>query len=300
MAEQSPDPNRRRGAFPIGAIVLITLGIVLLLQTTGVVSWGLWGELWRFWPIILIAIGINFIVGRRAPWVAVLLVILLIGASIGVAFALVEEDGLGTVVQSFEQPLDGLESVSVRIDFGAGKLSVDSLPDGSPNLAEGALKGRKGEVKLVQADGSTELHISMDERGVFRRFSNVDWRILLSRVPRLSLDLNGGAADMTLDLRDLKVTALDVNTGAADVEITMPASAGHVRADISGGAADIEVVVPEGVAARVTSGSGLSDVDVDASRFPRSGDVWASPDFDTATNRVEIEVKVGASSVSVR
>jgi hypothetical protein len=299
MAEQPPDPGRRRGGLPIMAIILIALGVVLLLQTTGVLSWGLWGELWRFWPIILIAIGINLIIGGRMPWVAVLLIILLVVASVGIALALAVDERAG-VIEGFEQPLDGLESVAVRIDFGAGKLTVGSLPDGSPNLAEGTLKGRKGEVKLVQADGSTELQISMDERGALRRFSNVSWSILLSRVPKLSLRLNGGAADMTLDLRDLKVTALDVNTGAADVEITMPASAGHTRADISGGAADVEIVVPEGVAARVTSSSGLSDVDIDASRFPKSGDVWASPDFDTATNRVEIEIKVGASSVSVR
>ncbi len=35
----------RRSRIPIGGLVLVALGALLLLQTTGVVAWGVWGAL---------------------------------------------------------------------------------------------------------------------------------------------------------------------------------------------------------------------------------------------------------------
>ena len=81
-------------------------------------------------------------------------------------------------------------------------------------------------------------------------FDDVDWEISLSDSPNMTLDLDGGAANVNVDLSKLQVTELDVNVGAAEFEVTMPANAGHVNAEIDGGAADIRIVIPEGVAAR--------------------------------------------------
>jgi hypothetical protein len=56
------------------------------------------------------------------------------------------------------------------------------------------------------------------------------------------------------------------------------------------------------VAARVRSSIALGSSDVDLVRFPRNaaGNGWESPDFASAANRVEIEVRGGIGSVSVR
>lgn len=44
------------------AVTLIAAGIVFLLNTTGIVSWEIWGYILRFWPFILILIGIRFLI----------------------------------------------------------------------------------------------------------------------------------------------------------------------------------------------------------------------------------------------
>ena len=43
----------------VGPIILIVLGVLLLLNTTGVVPWEAWESLWRFWPVLLILWGIS-------------------------------------------------------------------------------------------------------------------------------------------------------------------------------------------------------------------------------------------------
>lgn len=45
-----------------GAITLITIGLVFLFNTTGLVSWDIWRYLFGFWPFILILLGIKIIV----------------------------------------------------------------------------------------------------------------------------------------------------------------------------------------------------------------------------------------------
>ena len=294
--------ERRRG-LPIGALVLIAIGTLLLLQTTGVAPWGIWLDLWRFWPVIVIAAGVNMLLGRRVPWLAVALVALLFAAAIGGALALSWNDG-ETVLTSLAEPLGGLESVDARITFGAGDLVVASLEPDSVNLVEGRFEtpGRGAQVDLDRRAASADLRIKMEDRRWLRWFSGsgADWKVFLSQSAKLTLDLDAGAANITLDLRDLQVNELEVDVGAADLKITMPANAGRVDASLNVGASSVDIIVPDGVAARITQSSGISSFEIDSQRFPEVDGEHVSPGFDDADNQLVLDVRAGASSVSVR
>jgi len=58
--------------------------------------------------------------------------------------------------------------------------------------------------------------------------------------------------------------------------------------------------VPSGVAARIRASGGLAEIHVDRGRFPRAGGVYQSADYDTAPNRVDIDVEAGVGSVNIR
>jgi hypothetical protein len=51
--------------------------------------------------------------------------------------------------------------------------------------------------------------------------------------------------------------------------------------------------------ARIRGQIGLGALEVNQARFPKTGDGWASKDFDTAENRVDITVDGGFGSVFV-
>ena len=239
--------------------------------------------------------------GRRTPWLATILVgVLLVGAVAGAAFLI--ERGGELVSTSMEEDLGDLRFVDVEIGFGAGDLKIMSLSERSPNLVEATFEtpGRGAVTSLRRSGDSAELRFRMERGSWFRSASSAEWEIWLSRIPALSIRLNGGAASMVLDLSDLQVTDLEIATGASDVDVMVPANAGEVDVQIDGGAANIEVIVPDGVAARITSTSGLSSINIDRSRFPKSAGVYVSPGFADAANRVNIDFRVGVSSVSVR
>ena len=137
--------ERRRRGFPLFPAFLIALGVFLLLQTTGVLPWGLWSSIWRWWPVLIIALGINIAFGGRMPWLAGSLIAIVLIAAVGMEIALSYDSLNGAeTVTSLVEPLDGVERVDVSIDLGAGSLVVGSLPAGSGNLVEGELRGFGG------------------------------------------------------------------------------------------------------------------------------------------------------------
>ena len=214
------------------------------------------------------------------------------------AYALSETTS-GDLAERYVATLAGAERADINIDFGAGSLIIESLPEGSPDLIDAKYFGRRGKTNIRRSGDTAIVDINMDGHNFFSGFDNVRWELRLSAAPRITLGLDGGAAEMDVDLRALKVTDLDVRVGAADIRIILPET-GTVKADVRGGAADINITVPDGVAARITNNSSLSSVNIDTSRFPKFGKVYESLNFDEADNRVILHINVGAADVTVR
>ena len=295
---------RKRG-FPLFATLLIALGVLLLLQTTGVVRWDAWWTIWRLWPVLIILLGINIAFGSRMPWLAGTLMALVLAAAIVIGIVISSSYATGAEsITSLEEPLGDAETLDLVIDLGSGTLSVGSLPEGSANLVEGDLRvfgGSEVQTSVVRSPGYAEVELSTNGFSI-DFFGNPDrrWEVRLSPAPRISIDLDTGASDLTLDLTELNVSDLTVRGGATDIEILAPRNAGHVNIDIDVGAANVDVVIPEPVAARIDADLGLSGLSVDESRFPKNGDVYVSGDFDTSENRIDLEIDAGASSVDIR
>ena len=64
---------------------LLFLGVIFLLQNLDVLSWGLWGELWRFWPVLVIGLGLRLLMKNSSPWLVSAIFFVLLCASLGVA-----------------------------------------------------------------------------------------------------------------------------------------------------------------------------------------------------------------------
>ncbi len=73
------------GSAPVGGIVLLFLGIVLLLQSLNVLRWGLWETLWRFWPVLLIITGLSIVLHRYNVWLISLLILAILSACLVIA-----------------------------------------------------------------------------------------------------------------------------------------------------------------------------------------------------------------------
>ncbi len=299
---------RRRAypsGFPLIPLLIIALGVLLLLQNNGIIPWSIWNTLWRMWPVLLIAIGINIIVGRRSMWLAAGLIALTILAGGGAIILFTDSPAMahsssGEVV-SEQTPLADAESAALQIDFGAGELTLESLPLDSDNLIEVTSQGRQADISIKHSGSTVEMDISAEDADWHIPHSvSTEWDIALSRDATLDIDINIGAASADLDLRHLRVANLTIDGGAADIEITLPEAASHTHADIDIGAANLVVIIPDGVAARIRTDAPVSSLSIDGRRFPKEDDnVHISPDYRTAENTIDITIDAGVSNIEI-
>lgn len=258
-------------------------------------------------PIVIMAIGAAVLVGaiipgpwRRRPWPSSPAAGPASWASGAVGTPPATAGAMpshGDPPQALALALDGATDAEIRISFGAGTLVAG--PAVSGRLVDGTFGGGvdaspagPGRVRL------TTPHLA--RWGWGWGGPPFAWRVGLTAEVPLRLEVETGASDNELDLGSLHVTDLRLRTGAAQSRVTLPA-AGVTRVSAEGGAAQMRFRVPAGVAARITSVMAIGTTDVDTSRFPRTmdGRAWASPDFDSNPNRVEIAVRGGVGQVTI-
>ncbi len=303
MSEKKP---RRAVGVPIGGIILVFLGIVFLLQTLNVLPWGLWGTLWRFWPVLIIIVGLNILLRRYNPWVVGVLVFILLGACLGIVicrYGLFPPASIAT--KSYAEPLDGVERAEVNIDFTAGSLTMSSLPSSSSNLVEANSEMSDSDgsmnVDFYKQNGKGELYLST-KRVNWRSWDGdgIGWVVRLTRNIPLAIDIKSSVSNTNLDLSGLGITEPRLDLDAGNCLVQMPSSVGITRAYINADASNLVVIIPEEVAAKVKVNVNLSVFDIDRSRFIKSGDYYMSRDFESMGNRIELEIDCGVGRVEVK
>ena len=303
MSEKKP---QRVVSAPIWGILLLLLGVVLLLQTLDVLPWGLWGTLWRFWPVLIIIIGVSILLRRYNVWLVSLLVLAILGTCLGIA---IWQYGAplpaGIVTRSYSEPIDDMERAQIEVDFAAGNITIGSLPPDSPNFVEATSEARDRDgnmnVDFHRQDSEGRLYLSTEQ--VNRRFWDevgVRWEVRLTRSIPLTINIKSAASNMELSLSQLKVTELRLDVDAGNCKVTVPSSAGTTNMKIEADVANIELTIPDGVAAKIRADTDLSAFDVDESRFPKQGDYYISDHFDTAQNRIYLEIDCDVGRVQVK
>ncbi len=311
----------RRGGSYLFALALIALGVFLLLRNIDVIP----GDV-SVWPFVLIAVGVVLLVGRllsRWPHQGGFLVPVVL-LTLGVFFLLQETEAVGRDVSvlpvvliaigagllldalpirrrppnavDVSVPAEGARGARLRINHGAGRLRIGGgAPAGT--VVDGTVSADT-RTEVERGDGTLQVRIR-GGGGWVPWQGPLDWDLRLGSEVPLTIDLRTGANESTVDLSSVPVPELSLKTGASDTTLTVPA-AGCSRVEIHAGAAGVHVRVPEGVAARIRARTGLAGLNVDEARFPKTGDGYASPGFEEAENRADIEIEGGVAGFDVR
>ena len=292
--------RRRTGSFVL-PLLLIATGIVLLLNNLGILGWDVWDVIIRLWPILLIALGLDLMIGRSTQrrWPAILaFVIVLIMA----VFALFQTSDQMTTERPFSQGLKGVTQADVSLICSSGSLQLGAsstsgmLIEGtvtlgwSENLKHSyAIAGEKGEFTLASQQ--------LPSLPLSPRAADKPWKLRLTpNIPlRLQVELKEGTA--ALNLERLNLVDLDIRTGRGECTIILPRN-GRLEARIRAGGGDVTIEVPRGVGLRVFVEAGTNDVQVPIG-YERQGDTYLSPTYATAPARIDLRL-TGKGRISVQ
>src|SRR5437868_6967787 len=310
-------PRQRRRGGVVWPLILIFIGGVFLLENTGYLPPNFWMNLWRLWPLVLVLVGIELLFANRIPWIAlagVAAVVLVVGAIVTNSGPMGASRG-ETQTQATQTDLDGATQAAITVRFGAGQLNVGPIAQPQPNQL--AIMNYQGPPELAPVPrytslrggtGQLEYQTSGRSGPSFMPFINphndaaahADLNIAPT-VPISSLNVQTRAADAHLDLSHLNVSSLDMSIGAATAWIRFPENASTTTAaHISGGASTITLEIPQGVAAQIQQRGGLSTFNIDQSRFPQvSEGLYRSPDYTSSTNKLDLNLETGVTTLQV-
>ena len=292
-------------------LLLIGLGVILLLNTLNVLDVSVFQVITRFWPVLLILIGLDVLIGRRSMIGNLVMGVVVVAAVVGIglfaAFApsSISIDMGDGASQHFSNPLDGAQEIDAHIDFGAGEFDLAALPGSSQDAVLADFNSNFGSGLQFEYQPGSSATVTIEEENGGISFPGFNRSIerklvvnLASGVP-IILDVNAGAGDIYLDLSGLEIEDFRADIGAGDVTIQLPEE-GQFEVDISMGAGSLTLIIPDGLQVRLTRDVGIGDFEINDSRFVRDGNVFMTRDFDESEDYVEINLDMGVGELNIR
>ena len=236
------------------------------------------------------------------------------------------------ISHNLSEPLNGIPSASFDIHTGTGNLTIDRLLSGEQLLAGGTVEYREDQdpptpcvntshgrtTFALRAEGGWRPSLRMPW-SAFNGETN--WQIHLN--PAVSSDntAHSGGGNVKLDLVGMLVTRVCADSGGGNLDVVLPtdvtnvdvvakSGGGTVTVEIGkgtmgsssvhaqSGAGKVTVYVPSGLAARIHAMTGMGKVIIDPRFNQIDRNTYQSPDYDNATDKVEITLKSGAGNVS--
>jgi hypothetical protein len=279
-----PDPGsarleaRRRAYKGISfGTTLICLGVVLLLNTLGRLGWGVWFDLLRLWPLLLISLGIRSIfVPTRLHLLAIIGPLLVVVGTVLTVSWYRGAPGDGdwdpsrgeSLTLSCPGPLRGAPA-RLHVNFAVGRLGLlsepsASMPPAASSAAAPAASGWSGTLRYegdeppwaCSNEGDLWLGAEGPESGlhIVLPFTprRDQWEARLASPVPVSVRGDLLAAAAHLDLRSFDLDHVDLDLAATNARLRFGSPARRVGVRLDGAAAQVRLRLPAGACWTIT------------------------------------------------
>lgn len=292
--------NLYQGESFVFPVVMLGAGTVFLLSNLGYLAGDAWRLLLQFWPILLIAFGLDLLISRRSP----------LGAIFGVLIGLALLAGTAWLASGvFSLPVQTTPTeVSIPLkDAGRGELTIEATA-GRLNLESGAAADQflSGEVvlgnseRLVKSEQYKDgmIDVNLRSRGLFyvipfsSQTNHTGWDFVLNENTPVELVTQMAAGMQELDLRDTRVSRLDSETALGRTEVILP-EGGKLSGSVSAALGSIVVRVPRGTQVEFEVDRALTSLSLD-SGFVREGNRVRTEDGGAGQISLQLEAAMGS------
>lgn len=289
-----------------GAIILIGFGVALLLQNLGVISID-WLSLLRYWPVFLILIGLDLLLGRSVVGsIAVALASLAIIG--GIVFWVGVKNNApiiagDTITLEVHEELGDISALRAEINISAADATITILEDDRYAVSGEYRTNQRFEPEITyQIQGSEGRLLIKDtqERSIGPFGPDLIGTVNLGLTASVPLDLiiHAGAGELTLDLSEANLNSLTIEGGVGAVRLILPAE-GTFTATLSTGIGTFNVTVPGSLNAVVEASGALSGIDMPASFTKQEDNRWVTPAYSETGDHALIKISTAIGSIDV-
>lgn len=289
----------------IFALFLIVAGVIFMGINFSLFQPEILVNLWRFWPVILIASGIMILGERHIPkWLATFLVgVLFLAVLAGVFYwdknihrTIINRASEAEVVHIDEPLSANTEKLSLTLSLGAQNVVLDSLSSG---LLRGTVLagGNKPKVTVKEKGGTTEVDVNQ-HIGWLNRIPEGQTDLQITDQIPVDLWLKLGATELKADFSKINLDFLSLHAGAGTNNVKLGSKSTKTTVEINAGASEVKVMVPKTSGLRVQRETGISSVEYSNLEMGEedSKRVRQSTNFG-AVNNIEVNLKAGVSTV---
>jgi len=294
-------------------VFFVSIGGLLLLGNYTDLDFS-WNSAWKFWPMVLVLIGISILVKNQigkniVGGLAGIILALTLYASVSATTNLIthdfvfdfdDEDAVYDTTFYSEDYSDSIKTASLVFDAGAGTFKLLAP---SEKLVDFRVEGNKTNYRLNRNDSGSHSDITFNMKNTKVRFGKNNFKnsveMSLNSKPEWELNFDVGAASVDLDLTQYKINKLDIDMGAAAMNIKFGDLAEVTRFKLDAGASDIDILIPDNVGCEIKSDAALSSKNYeDFKRITK--DLYRTENFENSTKKIFIDIDCGVSSIDVK
>jgi hypothetical protein len=293
-----------------GALILIAVGVFFLITNLRP-DIDPWPILFRYWPLILIFIGVgkifdSFIFRDRtgapgggsvsAVSVAFVALILIFGLAIWRGHKV---EGRDFVHDTHVVALLGAKDVSADVEMPAGQLT---LTGGDSSLLDSDFSYDREEgkpaVDYSVNDGHGQLTITQEGHHIHFGSTRNTWNLHFGGDEPLDLKLKMGAGQSDLDFHNLNLRHLEVNIGAGQMtlDLTGPRTS-DLNADIQGGVGSATIRLPKDVGVSVHASGGIGSINTDG--LTHQNGAYVNAAYGKSAQTINLEVHGGVGEINL-
>lgn len=320
----APQKKKRGGGDVVAAFLLIFVGLLFLANNLGLVPWTVWIDLWKFWPIILILLGVQFLLGKSTI-AQIVMAIITVSLLILISFFILASAGVlqGTglekwspvqtmrtnevVKQDIRVTVNDFQNVQQRkisIDNGVGKFVLKDEDTNDYFTLHASSTDTQTQPKVAPSQDGETLTIAVRAPGnegpnfmPMQRKYAYNGVIAQPNIPT-DIELNIGAGETIVELDTVKTQSFSINVGAGSATIALKDAAIPTQADLDIGVGSITFSVPNTVGLEVVYDVGLGNLKI-ADQNLRGNGTYKSQNFDQAERKLRISAHVRTGSITI-
>lgn len=301
----------------VTGILFIAIGLVALLVSFFNIEI-IWSEIVKFWPVLLIIIGVSMIpFNRVVKSILVIIIILLSFAFYGFNINDDHEDESveniyydknfdteSIDVQEFSEGFNNnINTASVEIEYGAGELRMNP-PVNELVKATNASNDIKQAFSVIYEGSHADIdfnaegeNINVNKTGT-RKYTSNHFNIALNENPIYDFNISLGACDLNFDLSPYMVSDVDIQAGVCDIELKIGDRSAMTNINIESGVSSVIIGVPESSACRIECEPVLVSRDFDGFE-KKASNIYETNNYHTSTKKIDISFSGAISDVKI-
>lgn len=296
----------------LSGIAILAIGLLLLLTNFGYVDSSAIFQLFKYWPAVLIIIGLSILFKTLPrPLETLLNSILSLAIIFGLAMFTVkiigEKQGTWTPQETQKQLAEPFneKAKDAQIDISTG-ASTFNIAGGSSLLVEGTIESIFSSPsisrKLLNSDRTDGISIKQNSQFwlPWNRSSRNNWNLKINSEIQTMLNITAGASKINVNLTDTNVSQLSINAGASKMDFDLGVKSPNLKTTIKAGASTINISVPKECGISTKLDTGMTSNNLEKQGLIKNETVFTTTDYDKAPTKIQIEIDAGASTINLQ